>query len=150
EDFESRPAFTEPEILRTNLASVILQMTAAGLGEVASFPFIDAPDRRNIADGTALLVELGTLDADRRLTQLGRRAAQLPVDPRLGRMVLAAQDQGCVREVIVIAAALSIQDPRERPAQAQQQADTMHARFADETSDFAAYLNLWRYLRDKQ
>ncbi len=150
EDFESRPAFTDPEILRTNLASVILQMTAAGLGEVASFPFIDAPDRRNIADGLALLAELGALDADRRLTRLGRRLAQLPLDPRLARMVLAADEQGCVREVIVIAAALSIQDPRERPAEAQQQADAMHARFADETSDFLAYLNLWRYLRDRQ
>jgi ATP-dependent helicase HrpA len=150
EDFESRAAFTEPEILRTNLASVILQMTAAGLGEVASFPFIDPPDRRNIADGMALLVELGALDADRRLTRLGRRLAQLPVDPRLGRMVLAAHDQGCVREVIVIAAALSIQDPRERPAHAQPQADALHGRFAVETSDFLAYLNLWRYLRDRQ
>jgi ATP-dependent helicase HrpA len=148
-DFESRPAYTDPEILRTNLASVILQMTAAGLGEVASFPFIDPPDRRNIADGMALLAELGALD-DKRLTPLGRRLAQLPLDPRLGRMVLAAQDNGCVREVIVIAAALSIQDPRERPADMRQQADTLHARFADETSDFLAYLNLWRYLREKQ
>jgi ATP-dependent helicase HrpA len=149
-DFESRPAFTDPEILRTNLASVILQMTAAGLGEMASFPFIDPPDRRNVADGLALLVELGALDADQRLTALGRRLAQLPLDPRLGRMVLAADEQGCVREVIVIAAALSIQDPRERPTEAQQQADALHARFADETSDFVAYLNLWRYLREKQ
>ena len=149
-DFESRPAFTEPEILRTNLASVILQMTAAGLGEVASFPFIDPPDRRNVADGLALLAELGALDADGRLTGLGRRLARLPLDPRLGRMVLAADEHGCVREVIVIAAALSIQDPRERPAEARQQADALHARFAEETSDFGAYLNLWRYLRGKQ
>jgi ATP-dependent helicase HrpA len=149
-DFESRPAYTDPEILRTNLASVILQMAAAGLGEVASFPFMDAPDRRNIADGLALLTELGALDADKRLTRLGRRLAQLPLDPRLARMVLAADEHGCAREVIVIAAALSIQDPRERPAEAQAQADAMHARFADETSDFLTYLNLWRYLRERQ
>jgi ATP-dependent RNA helicase HrpA len=150
DDYDSRPRYTDPEILRTNLASVILQMTAARLGEVASFPFIDPPDRRNISDGMNLLVELGALDMERRLTPLGRRLAQLPLDPRLARMVLAADDQGCVREVIVIAAALSIQDPRERPVDERPAADALHQRFADPNSDFLAYLNLWRYLREQQ
>jgi ATP-dependent helicase HrpA len=149
EDHDGRPAFTEPEILRTNLASVILQMADLRLGEVAEFPFLDPPDRRQVADGVRLLEELGALE-DKRLTTLGRRLARLPVDPRLGRMVLEADRNGCLREVIVIAAALSIQDPRERPADRREAADTMHARFADESSDFLAYLNLWRYLRDKQ
>ena len=150
-DFESRPEFTDPEILRTNLASVILQMTAAGLGDIAGFPFMDPPDRRNIQDGMALLTELGALDdGGRRLTPLGRKLARLPVDPRLARMVLAAERNGCVREVLVIAAALSIQDPRERPSDKQAQADQAHARFADPDSDFLAYLNLWRYLQEQQ
>ncbi|GAA0477063.1 ATP-dependent helicase [Paractinoplanes deccanensis] len=149
EDFLGRPEFTEPEILRTNLASVILQMTNLGLGDLAKFPFIDPPDRRNITDGVKLLEELGALD-DRRLTPLGRQLAQLPVDPRLARMVIEADKQQCVAEVMVIAAALSIQDPRERPADKQQQADEKHARFTDKESDFFSYLNLWRYLRDKQ
>ncbi|GAA0559701.1 ATP-dependent RNA helicase HrpA [Paractinoplanes ferrugineus] len=149
EDFESRPEFTEPEILRTNLASVILQMTNLGLGDLAKFPFIDPPDRRNITDGVKLLEELGALD-DRKLTPLGRQLAQLPVDPRLARMVMEADKQECVAEVMVIAAALSIQDPRERPTEKQQQADEKHARFTDKESDFFSYLNLWRYLREKQ
>jgi len=149
EDFESRPEFTEPEILRTNLASVILQMTNLGLGDLAKFPFIDPPDRRNITDGVKLLEELGALD-DRRLTPLGRQLAQLPVDPRLARMVIEADKQQCVAEVMVIAAALSIQDPRERPADKQQQADEKHARFTDKESDFFSYLNLWRYLKSQQ
>ncbi|WBB89589.1 ATP-dependent RNA helicase HrpA [Verrucosispora sp. WMMC514] len=155
QDFDSRPAFTDPEILRTNLASVILQMTAIGLGDIAAFPFIDPPDRRNITDGVNLLHELGALDPaesdpTRRLTTLGRRLAQLPVDPRLARMVLEGERNGCATEVMVIAAALSIQDPRERPAEKQAQADQAHARFADAESDFVAYLNLWRYLREQQ
>ncbi|WP_415947257.1 ATP-dependent RNA helicase HrpA [Streptomyces sp. KLOTTS4A1] len=155
EDFESRPEFTDAEILRTNLASVILQMTAAGLGDIEKFPFIDPPDHRNIRDGVQLLQELGALDPKqkdvrKRLTQLGRKLAQLPVDPRLARMVVEADRNGCVREVMVIAAALSIQDPRERPAEKQTQADQQHARFKDETSDFLAYLNLWRYVREQQ
>ncbi|MDG4798682.1 ATP-dependent RNA helicase HrpA [Micromonospora sp. WMMD1082] len=155
QDFAARPEFTDPEILRTNLASVILQMTAIGLGDIAAFPFIDPPDRRNITDGVNLLHELGALDAaetdpDRRLTPLGRRLAQLPVDPRLARMVLAGERNGCATEVMVIAAALSIQDPRERPADKQAQADQAHARFADKESDFVAYLNLWRHLREQQ
>ena len=149
EDFESRPEFTEPEILRTNLASVILQMTNLGLGDLAKFPFIDPPDRRNITDGVKLLEELGALD-ERRLTPLGRQLAQLPVDPRLARMVIEADKQECVAEVMVIAAALSIQDPRERPNDKQQQADEKHARFTDKESDFFSYLNLWRYLRERQ
>jgi ATP-dependent helicase HrpA len=149
DDFDARPEFTDPEILRTNLASVILQMTAAGLGEMADFPFIDPPDKRNIADGVNLLQELGALGSSG-LTPLGRKLAQLPVDPRLARMVLAADGNGCVLEVMVIAAALSIQDPRERPADKQEQAQQAHARFVDKTSDFLSYLNLWRYLQDKQ
>ncbi|MEV0897410.1 ATP-dependent RNA helicase HrpA [Actinoplanes sp. NPDC049802] len=149
EDFEQRPEFTEPEILRTNLASVILQMTNLGLGDLQRFPFIDPPDRRNITDGVKLLEELGALD-DRKLTPLGRQLAQLPVDPRLARMVIEADRQECLAEVMVIAAALSIQDPRERPADKQQQADEKHARFTDKESDFFSYLNLWRYLREKQ
>src|SRR4051794_16169090 len=149
EDFTNRPEFTEPEILRTNLASVILQMTNLGLGDLARFPFIDPPDRRNITDGMKLLEELGALD-DRKLTPLGRQLAQLPVDPRLARMVMEADKQNCVAEVMVITAALSIQDPRERPTDKQQLADEKHARFTDKESDFFSYLNLWRYLRDKQ
>ncbi|MEV0115023.1 ATP-dependent RNA helicase HrpA [Streptomyces sp. NPDC050844] len=155
DDFVSRPEFTDAEILRTNLASVILQMTAAGLGDIEKFPFIDPPDHRNIRDGVQLLQELGALDPTqkdvrKRLTPQGRKLAQLPVDPRLARMVLEADKNGCVREVMVIAAALSIQDPRERPAEKQTQADQQHARFKDETSDFLAFLNLWRYVREQQ
>ncbi|MFB6774152.1 ATP-dependent RNA helicase HrpA [Streptomyces sp. NPDC056337] len=155
DDFEARPEFTDAEILRTNLASVILQMTAAGLGDIEKFPFIDPPDHRNIRDGVQLLQELGALDpaqkdARKRLTDTGRKLAQLPVDPRLARMVLEADKNGCVREVMVIAAALSIQDPRERPSEKQAQADQQHARFKDETSDFLAFLNLWRYIREQQ
>jgi ATP-dependent helicase HrpA len=149
-DFQARPEYTDAEILRTNLASVILQMTALGLGDIAAFPFIDPPERRNIADGVQLLQELGALDGAKRLTPIGRKLAQLPVDPRLGRMVLAAGENGCLREVLVIASALSIQDPRERPIDRQEQADQMHARFADPESDFLAYLNLWRHLREQQ
>jgi ATP-dependent helicase HrpA len=155
EDFESRPEFTEPEILRTNLASVILQMTALGLGDIAAFPFVEPPDRRNVKAGVDLLHELGAMDPAekdprKRLTELGRRLAQLPVDPRLGRMILEADRNGCVREVLIIAAALSIQDPRERPADNQQAADERHRRFADPGSDFLAYLNLWNHLREQQ
>ncbi|MCZ7459394.1 ATP-dependent RNA helicase HrpA [Streptomyces sp. WMMC940] len=160
DDFLSRPEFTDAEILRTNLASVILQMTAAGLGDIERFPFIDPPDHRNIRDGVQLLQELGALDVVQkspqdgkkmqRLTPMGRKLAQLPVDPRLARMVIEAEKNGCVREVMVIAAALSIQDPRERPADKQAQADQQHARFKDETSDFLAFLNLWRYVREQQ
>ena len=150
EDFAERPRFTDPEILRTSLAAVILQMAAIGLGPIEAFPFLDPPDRRQVRDGIRLLQELAALDADERLTALGRRLAQLPVDPRLGRMVLEAGRLGCAEEVMVIAAALSIPDPRERPADQRAQAEQLHARFADEQSDFLAFLNLWRYLREQQ
>ena len=155
DDFASRPEFTEPEILRTNLASVILQMAAIGLGDVSAFPFVDPPDSRNVKDGVALLEELGALDPDatdarHRLTPLGRKLAQLPLDPRLGRMVIEADSNGCAREVMVIAAALAIQDPRERPVDKRQAADEKHARFADKESDFLTLLNVWTYLRERQ
>jgi ATP-dependent helicase HrpA len=150
DDFDARPEYTDPEILRTSLASVLLQMAALDLGAVEDFPFIDPPDRRAIADGRALLAELGALDADGRLTDTGRALAQLPLDPRLGRMVVEADRRGVLEEVLVIAAGLTIQDPRERPAEHQQAADQAHARFADEHSDFLALLNLWRYLTEQQ
>ncbi|WP_235558561.1 ATP-dependent RNA helicase HrpA [Nocardioides sp. Leaf285] len=155
EDFEARPEFTDPEILRTNLASVILQMTSLGLGDVARFPFVEPPDRRNVQSGVQLLEELGALPSTgapeaRRLTRLGQRLARLPIDPRLGRMILEAERLGCVREVLVVAAALSLQDPRERPAEQQAQADQLHARFKAEGSDFLTWLNLWSHLREQQ
>jgi ATP-dependent helicase HrpA len=150
EDFTSRPEFTDPEILRTNLASVILQMTAIGLGDLNAFPFVDPPDKRTVTDGVKLLEELGALEGDRTLTKLGRQLAQLPVDPRLARMVIEGDRNECAAEVMVIAAALSIQDPRERPQEKQQAADEKHNRFADKDSDFVSYLNLWRYLRKQQ
>ena len=170
-DYLSRPRFTEPEILRTSLASVILQMASLGLGAVEDFPFLDAPDPRSVRDGIALLVEIGALSAQERgnprgsrapegrrdaladrstshyrLTPVGRDLARLPIDPRLGRMLLEAQRLGCSSEVLVIVAALSIQDVRERPAEHQGAADASHARLADPHSDFITYLNLWRYL----
>ncbi|CCG05385.1 ATP-dependent RNA helicase HrpA [Blastococcus saxobsidens] len=149
-DFESRPEFTDPEILRTNLASVLLQMAALDLGAVEDFPFVDPPDRRAIADGMALLEELHALDEHGRLTPTGRSLAALPLDPRMARMVVEANERGVLDEVLVIAAGLTIQDPRERPTEHQQAADQMHARFADENSDFLALLNLWRYLGEQQ
>jgi ATP-dependent RNA helicase HrpA len=150
DDFASRPEFTEPEILRTNLASVILQLAALGLGDVESFPFVDPPDRHAIRDAVALLAELGAMDVDRSLTRLGRRLARLPIDPRFGRMLLEADANDCVREVLVIVAGLSIQDPRERPTGQEQEADALHRRFADRDSDFVSLLNLWRYLEAEQ
>ena len=152
EDFRGRPEYTDPEILRTNLASVILQMMALGLGDIASFPFIEPPDRRTIKDGLVLLFELGAITApvDGTLTDVGRRLARLPLDPKLGRMVLAAEANGCVKEVMIIASALSIQDPRERPTEAREAADQSHARFTDDTSDFLSLLKLWNHLREKQ
>ena len=152
-DFDARPEFTEPEILRTSLASVILRMADLDLGEVADFPFIDPPDARNVTDGIRLLEELGavTQAAGRlRLTDTGTKLAHLPLDPRLGRMILEAGRHGCAREVLIITAALSIQDPRERPADARPQADAMHARFAEPGSDFLTFVTLWDYLRDQQ
>lgn len=182
EDFDSRPLFTDPEILRTNLAAVILQMTAMGVArgpkDVESFPFVEPPDSRAINDGVTLLRELGALnpaattgpaeksgqgregggDAGRGsrgrtgggLTAVGQKLAQLPVDPRLGRMIVEAGKRGCVREVMILAAALTIQDPRERPTDKQQLAAEKHARFRDENSDFTGFLNLWNYLQEKQ
>ncbi|MGO2090053.1 MAG: ATP-dependent RNA helicase HrpA [Oceanisphaera sp.] len=153
DDFLNRPEFTDPEILRTNLASVILQMLALGLGDISGFPFVEAPERKHISDGIRLLEELGAVlgeQGDLRLTPLGADLARLPVDPRLARMVLAAREQGCVTEVMVIAAALSIQDPRERPQDKQQAAAEMHRRFADKDSDFVAYINLWNHLKEQQ
>jgi ATP-dependent helicase HrpA len=153
DDFAARPAYTDPEIQRTNLASVVLQMTALGLGQVEDFPFVDPPDRRAVRDGVALLHELGALEATSgapRLTPLGRRLSRLPLDPRFGRMVLEADRAGCLREVLVVAAALTVQDPRERPADKQQAADEKHARFAEPASDFLSYLKLWEYLQEQQ
>ncbi|MGD8498283.1 MAG: ATP-dependent RNA helicase HrpA, partial [Chromatiales bacterium] len=145
QDFERRDAFTEPEILRTNLASVILQMEALGLGDIEAFPFVEPPDPRLIKDGYRLLHELGAVDQRNRITALGRRIARLPVDPRLARMLIAAEGQGCLRETLIVVSALAVQDPRERPLEHQQAADQAHARFLDERSDFLAYLNLWEY-----
>ncbi len=177
EDFDARPEFTDPEILRTNLASVILQMTSLGLGDIERFPFVEPPDTRAVQSGVQLLEEIGaitTQPAKRRtsrgrrpgrssrrtpspasagqlrLTKIGRQLVALPVDPRLGRMVLAAAEHDCVRDVITIVAALSIQDPRERPSDLQEQADQAHRRFADPTSDFASLLRLWRYVKEQQ
>lgn len=172
EDFESRPPYTDPEILRTNLAAVILQMTAMGVArgpkDIENFPFVEPPDSRAINDGVTLLRELGALSAARAadgtddtggngsgrsgggLTAVGQKLAQLPVDPRLGRMIVEAGKRGCVREVMILAAALTIQDPRERPTDKQQLAAEKHARFRDENSDFTGFLNLWNYIQEKQ
>ena len=149
-DFESRPSFTDPEILRTNLASVILQMLALRLGDVARFPFVEPPDSRQIGDGFKLLEELGAVDHQRQLTDIGRQLAQLPVDPRLARMVLAGIQHGALREITIIASALSIQDPRERPTDKQQAADQSHRRFLDQDSDFASFLKLWDYAEEQR
>jgi len=150
DDFDRRERFTDPAILRTSLAAVLLQMAVANLGDIEDFPFLDPPDRRQVRDGLNLLQELRAFDAEQRLTPLGRRLAQLPIDPRLGRMVLEADATGCAEEVVVIAAALSIPDPRERPQEHRAQADQLHARFADGASDFVAFLNLWRHLREQR
>lgn len=172
EDFESRPLYTDPEILRTNLAAVILQMTAMGVArgpkDIENFPFVEPPDSRAINDGVTLLRELGALSAARPgdgsadaggngsgrggggLTAVGQKLAQLPVDPRLGRMIVESGKRGCVREVMILAAALTIQDPRERPTDKQQLAAEKHARFRDENSDFTGFLNLWNYIQEKQ
>ncbi len=151
EDFESRDEFTEPEILRTNLASVILQMAALGLGDISSFPFVEPPDDRGIADGVALLEELDALDPERHgtkewLTPLGRELARLPVDPRFARMIIEAADNGALAEVLIIVAALSIQDPRERPTDREAEAAESHRRFHHPSSDFITLLKLWRHV----
>lgn len=150
EDFLSRPLFTEPEILRTNLASVILQMTALELGDIAAFPFLEPPDSRMITDGYKLLQELGAVDARFQLTETGRRLARLPVDPRLGRMLLAAVKERALTEVLIVVAAVSIQDPRERPVEYQQAADAAHREFQDEDSDYIGYVKLWRWFQEQK
>ncbi|WP_099075442.1 ATP-dependent RNA helicase HrpA [Proteus alimentorum] len=156
DDFISRSEFTDPEILRTNLASVILQMTSIGLGDISAFPFVQPPDKRNIQDGVRLLEELGALQDETdhngayRLTPMGKQLAQLPIDPRLARMVLEARKYGAVKELMVITSALSIQDPRERPMDKQQASDEKHRRFQDKDSDFLSFLNMWDYLKNQQ
>ncbi|MDO5025263.1 MAG: ATP-dependent RNA helicase HrpA [Trueperella sp.] len=153
DDFAARPEFTEPEIQRTSLAAVILQMAALGLGNVADFPFLDPPQLQAVRAGIQLLEEIGALQIGARtptLTKIGRQLSRLPIDPRLGRMLLAAVDNGCASEVLVLVAAMSVQDVRDRPTEFSAQADQLHARFTDPNSDFLAYLNLWRYLRTQQ
>ncbi|MFT5710079.1 MAG: ATP-dependent helicase HrpA [Halioglobus sp.] len=150
EDFCSRPEFTDPEIKRTNLAAVILQMLQLRLGDISEFPFINPPDPRMVRDGYKLLEELGAVTGAGKLTEVGKAMARLPVDPRLGRMVLAASKHGVLEEMLVITSALTVQDPRERPADKQQQSDQMHARFAHEKSDFMAWLNLWKYYEEQR
>lgn len=150
EDYEHRARYTDPEILRTNLASVILRMKALGIGDITQFPFLDAPEGRHIRSGIRELALLGALDKQNKLTALGRRLARFPIDPRFARMVEAGRDLGCLGEMLVIAAALSIVDPRERPFDKRQQADESHAQFCDPRSDFVSVLNLWRYLLEQK
>ncbi len=150
EDFISRPEFTDPEIMRTNLASVILKMLDVGLGEVNQFPFIDMPETRAWRDGYKLLYELNAVDDNQRLAPLGRKLARLPIDPRLARVILAGVETNCFEEVLIIASALAIQDPRERPAEKQQAADQAHSEYKDEHSDFVSVLNLWRLYEEKR
>ncbi|MBT2299903.1 ATP-dependent RNA helicase HrpA [Variovorax paradoxus] len=147
-DFEGRPRFTDPEILRSSLAGVILRMKSLRLGDVERFPFLEAPQRRAIADGYQLLNELGAVDDANELTPMGAELARLPLDPRVGRMILEARTRGALEEVLVIASALSVQDVRDRPMEAQQQADQAHAKFDDEKSEFSGYLRLWKWIHD--
>lgn len=153
EDYLSRPEFTDPEILRTNLATVILQMLALDLGDISDFPFVQAPDNRNINDGIRLLEELAAISSEKqqtKLTQVGRLLSKFPIDPRLAKMVLTSTELGCSGDVITVVSALSIQDPRERPHEKQQAADEKHSRFKDKQSDFVSLLNLWRYIGEQQ
>jgi len=155
DDFLSRPEFTDPEILRTNLASVILQMTALGLGNIEAFPFVETPDKRNVQDGVRLLEELGAINSQiinpkKRLTTMGKQLSRLPIDPRLARMVLEASKYGSLKEVMIITSALSIQDPRERPSEKKQVSDEKHRRFYHEDSDFLTFVNLWNYIQEQQ
>lgn len=160
-DFDARSAFTDPEILRTNLASVILQMVSLGLGNIEAFPFLQPPDSRNINDGIRLLEEIGALSKEHTngrnqgndhlsLSTIGKQISTLPIDPRLARMVIEAKENGALKQLLIITAALSIQDPRERPLDAQQKSDAAHQRFLDKTSDFIAFVNLWDYLQEQQ
>nr|WP_240754243.1 ATP-dependent RNA helicase HrpA [Lampropedia aestuarii] len=148
EGFASRPRFTDPEILRSSLAGVILRMKSLGLGAVEDFPFLEAPSQRAITDGYQLLQELGAMDEFNTLTDVGKHMARLPLDPRVGRMLLEAKGRGALQEVLVVAAALSVQDVRDRPLDKQAQADQQHARFDDEKSEFVSYLKLWQWLHD--
>ena len=150
EDFEQRPLFTDPEILRTNLAAVILQMKWARLGDIETFPFVEKPDPRLIRDGYLTLHELGAVDDENQLTQLGRHLGRLPVDPRVGRMILAAERENCLAEVMVIAAGLSVQDVRDRPSELAPVADEAHRQFVDEGSDFLSYLKIWDFFQEKR
>ena len=149
-DFLNRPEYTDPEILRTNLASVILQMTTSGLGEIRRFPFLEPPDRRLINDGYKLLEELSAVDGKRRVTRLGRTMARLPLDPRLARMLVTSSEQGSLAETLIVIAGLSIQDPRERPQEKQQAADQAHAAFNDKESDFLSLLNVWNFFEEQR
>jgi ATP-dependent helicase HrpA len=148
-DFANRPRFTDPELLRSSLAGVILRMKSLGLGDVVGFPFIDSPSNRLVTDGYQLLAELHALDEQGNLTKIGTRLAKLPLDPRIARMLLAAEQQRCVREVLIIASALSVQDPRDRPMERAQAADEKHKLFADERSDFMGWLKLWRWYEEQ-
>ena len=148
-DYEARPQFTDPEILRTNLASVILHMMAFHLGGVEDFPFLDPPDYKMVRDAYQTLHELAAIDEENRITEIGRALARLPTDPRIGRMILAARDEGVMDEVLIIASALSVQDPRERPMDKQEQADSAHAKFQDRRSDFFGYLKLWAWYHEQ-
>lgn len=148
EDYDSRPEFTDPEILRTSLAAVILQMLALRLGDVYNFPFVEPPTTKMINDGFTLLTELGAVNDNRKLTNIGRQLAKMPIDPRIGRMVLAAKQEACLHEILIIASALSIQDPRERPMDAQQAADTAQQQFNNKESDFLSYLKLWNFFQE--
>ena len=147
-DFSSRPAFTDPEIKRTGLAAVILRMKSLGLGDVEDFPFLDAPQSRSITEGYHVLQELGALDADRQLTPLGRQLGRFPLDPRLARMIMAGADNGCLPDILIVTAALELQDPRERPRGLEQKAEQLHRRFRDERSDFAGLLRLWAFVSE--
>ena len=154
EDYKSRPEFTDPEILRTNLASVILQAATLGLGQISKFPFLQPPDSRGVKDGINLLSELGAVASsdggEVQLTKLGKQLARLPIEPRFARMLLESQKHGITREVMIIVAGLTIQDPRERPSEKREKADLLHARFTDPTSDFLGLVNLWNYIEDQQ
>ncbi len=142
DDYAARPEFTDPEVLRTSLAAVILRMKSLKIGEVERFPFLEAPSSRMIADGYQLLAELGAVDDGNALTDVGWQLAKFPIDPRVARMILAAKEQNCLAEILIIASALSVQDPRERPFERAEAADKAHERFADDRSDFMAYLKL--------
>ncbi len=148
DDYDQRPEFTDPEILRTSLAAVILQMLALHLGDIHEFPFVDPPTAKMINDGFTLLIELGAVNDERQLTEIGKQLFKMPIDPRIGRMILAAKEENCLHEVLIIASALSIQEPRERPMDAQQAADSKQQRFADDNSDFLSYLKLWDFFQE--